>query len=61
MACLQILNGGKTWKPFLQNWDLTTVEVEKVIDYTIEYILGPVDNRLQEFRIIFIGADVKNM
>ena len=47
--------------PFLQNWDITTVEVEKVIDYTIEYILGPVDNRLQEFRIIFIGADVKNM
>ena len=52
---------------FLQNWDITTVEVEKVIDYTIVYILGPVDNRLQEFRIsvrldlILIGADVENM
>ena len=52
---------------FLQNWDITTVEVEKVIDYTIVYILVPVDNRLQEFRIsvmldlILIGADVKNM
>ena len=60
MACLQILVA-KHENPFLQNWDITTVEVEKVIDYTIEYILGPVDNRLQEFRIIFIGADVKNM
>ena len=52
---------------FLQNWDITTVEVEKVIDYTIVYILVPVDNRLQEFRIgvrldlILIGAAFKNM
>ena len=38
-----------------------------MIDYTIVYVLGPVDNRLQEFRIsvrldlILIGADVKNI